>query len=217
MFHSCSIFSQPRDTDAEIAAIFNGIQQVALETKIDHRFILAIMMQESAGCVRVSTTGHTYRNPGLMQDHEGNATCNENGYAPFPCPNGTITQMIRDGASGTDYGNGLAGALIQAVQYGGGAAAITYYRAARLYNSGAIDPSGNLEAGTATHCYASDIANRLAGWTNADRNCAGSGTQIQAISAVESHETDGRGRSRHAHDVPHLPPPAPSRCAHCPG
>ena len=36
-----------------------------------------------------------------------------------------------------------------------------FYIAARLYNSGSVDPSGNLQAGIATHCYSSDIANRL--------------------------------------------------------
>jgi hypothetical protein len=29
-----------------------------------------------------------------------------------------------------------------------------------------------LECGIATHCYSSDIANRLTGWVNADHGCA---------------------------------------------
>jgi hypothetical protein len=36
-----------------------------------------------------------------------------------------------------------------------------FYKAAIIYNTGAIAQSGNLEDGGATHCYASDIANRL--------------------------------------------------------
>ena len=48
-------------------------------TGVDHRFILAVIMQESGGCVRAPTTNYGVRNPGLMQDHNGSGTCNENG------------------------------------------------------------------------------------------------------------------------------------------
>src|SRR3712207_7146665 len=40
----------------------------------------------------------------------------------------------------------------------------------RSYNSGRIDPSGNLAAGIATHCYASDIAARLLGWASDEKH-----------------------------------------------
>ncbi len=46
-----------------------------------------------------------------------------------------------------------------------------FYRAARIYNSGSIDASGDLGAGVATHCYASDVANRLMGWTGNGSTC----------------------------------------------
>lgn len=67
-----------------------------------------------------------------------------------------------------------------------------YYRAARMYNSGVVDPSGDLGNGCCTHCYgtsgqisrscfdvlltmllptASDIANRLRGWVDAPSLC----------------------------------------------
>ena len=46
-----------------------------------------------------------------------------------------------------------------------------HYRAARLYNSGEIDESGDLGKGSATHCYSSDIANRLTGWTDSPKLC----------------------------------------------
>lgn len=46
-----------------------------------------------------------------------------------------------------------------------------FYMAARLYNSGEIDESLSLENGIATHCYSSDIANRLTGWALADHTC----------------------------------------------
>jgi hypothetical protein len=46
-----------------------------------------------------------------------------------------------------------------------------FYRAARIYNSGSIASSGQLQDGIATHCYASDIANRLTGWVWAPHGC----------------------------------------------
>ena len=70
-------------------------------------------------------------------------------------------------AGGTSSGDGLANCLNQA----GTSDAQAFYRAARIYNSGSIDPSGNLGAGIATHCYSSDIANRLTGWVSAPSNC----------------------------------------------
>lgn len=46
------------------------------------------------------------------------------------------------------------------------------YSAARGYNSGALAKSGDLsDAIGATPCYASDIANRLMGWVNAESDC----------------------------------------------
>jgi hypothetical protein len=61
------------NTEKEIAGIFNAIQQVAKESKVDHRFILAEILQESTACVRVQTTKAPgdveIFNPGLMQDH----------------------------------------------------------------------------------------------------------------------------------------------------
>jgi hypothetical protein len=166
--HSGSVV--PDTSGPEVGAMYDAIQHVAVETNVDHRFILAIIMQESGGCVRVPTSNFGVRNPGLMQDHNGAATCNSD-IDPFqvqsPCPRDTIFQMIRDGTAGTDAGDGLAAVINQA----GAADASSFYKAARLYNSGSIDASGKLEAGIATHCYASDIANRLVGWVNAAHNC----------------------------------------------
>ena len=73
--------------------------------------------------------------------------------------------------AGTDDGHGFAADInaqstIDGIEY-----AEAYYRAARQYNSGAIDPSGDLGQGSATHCYASDIANRLVGWTDSKSAC----------------------------------------------
>jgi hypothetical protein len=169
MFGSCSQYGEPNDSGPEIGAIYDSIQQVASETFADHRFILAIMIQESGGCVRVPTSNYGVRNPGLMQDHNGDATCNSDitGEVDNPCPTSTVTQMIREGAAGTNDGDGLA----QCINQSQASDVSGFYKAARIYNSGSIDPSGALESGIATHCYSSDIANRLTGWVQAPHTC----------------------------------------------
>ena len=164
---SCStIFSVDDNSDEEISAIQKSIESVAEATKVDHRFILAIIMQESKGCVRVKTTNYGVQNPGLMQDHDGEASCNS-GTPTTPCPDDTITQMISEGTGGTAKGDGLA----QGINQAGGNDVSAFYKAARIYNSGSIDGSGDLGKGIATHCYASDVANRLTGWVNAKTAC----------------------------------------------
>lgn len=114
------------------------------------------MLQESSGCVRAPTSNYGVRNPGLMQSHNGGGTCNSDitGQVQSPCPAGVITQMIREGAGGTDSGDGLANCINQS----GRSNDADFYRAARIYNSGSVASSGRLECGIATHCYASDIA-----------------------------------------------------------
>ncbi|KAF6232147.1 hypothetical protein HO173_009530 [Letharia columbiana] len=170
MFSSCSQYSQANDDGPEVGSIYNAIQQVAVETKVDHRFILAIIMQESGGCVRVPTSNYGVRNPGLMQDHNGNATCNSDitGVVQNPCPQDVVTRMVREGSAGTNDGDGLA----QCINESGKDDVTAFYIAARLYNSGAVDGSGDLCKGIATHCYSSDIANRLTGWVEAPHGCS---------------------------------------------
>ncbi|KAL7781767.1 glycoside hydrolase [Trichoderma ceciliae] len=169
MFASCGNLPNPQvnDSGQEVGAIWDGIQMAAAATGVDHRFILAIIMQESHGCVRVQTTNGGVRNPGLMQDHNGVATCNENGFVQNPCPSSTIYQMISEGTAGTTSGDGLANCINQS----GRNDVSAFYRAARIYNSGSISRTGQLQNGIATHCYASDIANRLTGWVNASSGC----------------------------------------------
>lgn len=167
MKSSCSsVFGVPDNSDEEISAIHDAIESVAESSKVDHRFILAVIMQESKGCVRVKTTNYGVRNPGLMQDHDGKASCND-GQMMTPCPSDTIAQMISEGTGGTDAGDGLA----QGINQAGGADVSAFYKAARIYNSGSIDASGDLGKGIATHCYASDVANRLTGWVSAESAC----------------------------------------------
>jgi len=132
------------------------IQDVARASLVDHRAILAVIMQESNGCLRVPTTDNGVRNPGIMQSHNGMA------FDPSaPCT--TIHQMITDGTQGTAYGDGL----VQLINAHG-----DYYTAFRAYNSGSVSADGNLSNGNgATPCYVSDIANRLRGWTDAPSTC----------------------------------------------
>lgn len=61
------------DSAAEIADIKTSIERVAREADFDVRAILAIIMQESGGNVRIATTNNGVRNPGIMQVRE-NAT-----------------------------------------------------------------------------------------------------------------------------------------------
>ena len=127
------------------------------------------MMQESGGCSRVITTNYGVSNPGLFQSHDGKGSCNKDGQVQTPCPPSEIAQMVQDGIEGTSAGPGLQQLL-------GKTAASShdvsrYYKAARMYNSGSIAASGNLEDGIATHCYSSDVANRLLGWTGGANAC----------------------------------------------
>ncbi|KAI7204175.1 hypothetical protein KC316_g4459 [Hortaea werneckii] len=176
---SCAVWNVPNDSDEEIADLKTAILDLASSTGVDARFILAIVMQESTGCVRVITTQYSHFNPGLMQSHNGTGSCNTNmaaiglpgveseGSVQTPCPYSEIHQMIEDGTAGTSSGDGLQQIL---------AAQTTtdvsrFYRAARTYNGGSVDPSGDLGRGCCTLCYASDVANRLTGWVDAPHTC----------------------------------------------
>ncbi|OKL55489.1 hypothetical protein UA08_09182 [Talaromyces atroroseus] len=156
------------DSTTEIADIKTAIESVASASGVDERFILAIVMQESEGCVRVPTTNNGVVNPGLMQSHDGTGTCVDTN----PCPQSEITQMIEDGTEGTSSGNGLEQYIAEVQAYLDlDIAPRVYYSAARLYNSGSIDYS-NLDDGLgSTDCYASDVANRLTGWVLASNTC----------------------------------------------
>ncbi|KAJ6790245.1 hypothetical protein PWT90_07259 [Aphanocladium album] len=157
------------NSPAETQSIKDAVKLVSGETGVDERFILAIIMQESKGCVRIKTTvspdGRVI-NRGLMQSHNGAGTC----FQRNPCPASAITQMIRDGTAGTSTGDGLKQVLATAQRSTGGGSRM-YYAAARIYNSGSAN-FGNLGDGKgATNCYASDVANRFTGWTLAPSQC----------------------------------------------
>ncbi len=163
---SCTQFGQennsPEETDDIRAALLSESKAVG----IDPRLSLATMLQESKGCVRVWSTNYGVENPGLFQSHNGQGNC----FGTNPCTESEIIQMVKDGVSGTADGAGLKGVIQQATEAGDkGVQAM--YGGLRMYNSGSIDPSGNLEAGIATHCYVTDIANRLTGWSEGNTGC----------------------------------------------
>ncbi|KAJ5555948.1 hypothetical protein N7513_003590 [Penicillium frequentans] len=166
---SCSQWGLPNNSEDETNSIKEAIHQVEQSSGVDARFIMSIVMQESKGCVRVQTTDNGVINPGLMQSHGGSGSCNRDGNIRNPCPESEIHQMIMDGVEGTSTGPGLKQLI---AQEGGSTDAASFYKAARAYNSGAVASSGNLGQGIATHCYASDIANRLLGWSDGPSLCA---------------------------------------------
>lgn len=159
--------NSPQETDQ----IFNAIERIAQATYLDRRFILAILLQETKGCVRVQTTyvpGGVF-NPGLMQSHNGQSMCNSGTWgAPKdvldPCPEEKIFGMIYEGVVGTSSSHEDV-SLLKMITHSGTGTVADLYRAARLYNSGPSVPLWNLEeAASATPSYASDVANRMTGW-----------------------------------------------------
>ncbi|KAF1821796.1 uncharacterized protein K489DRAFT_321315 [Dissoconium aciculare CBS 342.82] len=162
----------PQNTAEETANMKSAIQSVASESGVDARFIFAIILQESNGCVRVIPTAAANPNPGLMQDAGGTHMCNDgHGGVKNPCPMEEITGMIKDGVFGTahDPGNGYLPLL---KKVGGMSSAQNYYAAAKLYNSGINSGIVDLSVSvSATACYASDVANRLTGWSLSAKGC----------------------------------------------
>ncbi|KAL9113933.1 MAG: hypothetical protein Q9227_002067 [Pyrenula ochraceoflavens] len=157
--NSCKILGYGKNNnDDEVTDIFNAIQSRASASLVDHRFILAVVLQESHGCVHIPPTNNGVQNPGLMQSHNGASFSSSS-------PSQSILQMVQDGTQGTKTGPGLAQHLNT---YGNA------YSAARMYNSGVIAEDGDLSKGNgATACYVSDVANRLTGWVNAKSTCPG--------------------------------------------
>ncbi|KAF1361116.1 hypothetical protein EJ07DRAFT_90490, partial [Lizonia empirigonia] len=143
------------NSEDEIQAIKDSITGESNSTGIPREFILAIVMQESKGCVRAPTTRWSHDNPGLMQSAQGKGTCNPDGNPTTPCPATIIRLMVHDGTDG----DGLETTLQQCLADAGTSDDSKYYKAARLYNAGRITDN-NLGIGP-TPCYASDIANRL--------------------------------------------------------
>ncbi|KAG9236483.1 putative copper transport protein CTR2 [Amylocarpus encephaloides] len=135
MLTSCASQSFTNNSPEEMSQIKQAIIDQSKATGVDSRFILAVIMSESTGCVRVKSTYSpvdSIFNPGLMQDHSGEGTCFN---VPAPCPEAQIKQMIQDGTAGTTAGDGLKQTLEAAVAKGASDATAVYV-AARIYNSG---------------------------------------------------------------------------------
>lgn len=161
---SCSVLGYGDDnTDEENQDIYDSIQNRANASLVDHRFILAVVMQESHGCVHIppSTSQSGVKNPGLMQSHNGHSFSSSHASL-------SILAMIQDGVQGVEGEDGGHGLVQNLNIYG------DPYSAARGYNSGYIAASGDLSDGAgATACYVSDVANRLTGWVDAKSTCPG--------------------------------------------
>jgi hypothetical protein len=162
-------------------------------------------MQESNGCVRAPTTNYGVRNPGLMQSHNGAGTCND-GTVQNPCPASQVMQMIQDGTAGTSSGDGLKQCLAET----GAADVSMYYKAARIYNSGSIASTKNLGQGVATHCYASDIANRLTGWVSGPSDCTPDAVAALTSSVVSSNSGNTGATFAQSPDTTTEAAPAPA-------
>ena len=162
----------PSNSQAETTQLVNSILTVGAGTFLDPRWILATVMQESNGCVRVKTNLLNNPKTGVLQSYYGRTSCNHNGTLEIPCPAATIQQMIMNGAVAAVDGITLVSALNLATGMFDFEPGQAFYRASRLYNSGpgSLTPAMNGDLGRAldgaSRCYSSDIANRLIGWTN---------------------------------------------------
>lgn len=125
----------PGNSGEQTGLIWNAIQQVAQTSLVDHRFILATILQEvilfpsytvnfylhmltliqSIGCVNVCPTNNPDPsqpdNPGLMQS-DGGVTFVGNS-ASDSSQQSSITQMVIDGTQGTALGDGLVQCINQ--------------------------------------------------------------------------------------------------------
>lgn len=154
--HNAQVMNTTGNSAQETQWIIEAVGTVAAELGIDRRCILAVIMQESHGKVRVNSTtspGAGVNNTGIMQAHNG-ASFNE------ADPQGSILRMVRDGAGGVPGPTGGDGYKQLLDRYGN-----DFYVAARGYNSGdlGINQQDLSSGGGATNAYCSDIANRLCG------------------------------------------------------
>ncbi|CAK1360867.1 unnamed protein product [Cercospora beticola] len=163
--NSAAYISLTPNTPDETSDLHASILSVSSSTGVDARFILATIIQESNGNVRVGTTAMANANPGLMQSYGPlcSGTCKDIPTTTH-CPSSMIEQMIKDGTASNSAGMGLQDLIAKS----GVDDVSKYYKATRMYNSGpnSIPEDGDLsaESGAATRTYASDVANRLVGW-----------------------------------------------------
>jgi hypothetical protein len=171
--NSCSSngWTVPNNSPQETDQLFHSIERISWTAFLDKRFILAVLLQETKGCVRVHATRSQdgVRKPGLMQSHNGVAMCNSGPrgapkYLLNPCPEMEILGMIYEGVVGTSD-NPDDVSLLKMITRSGMGTVADLYRAARMYNTGPSASMWNLEEVSAgTSSYASDVANRMTGW-----------------------------------------------------
>lgn len=154
--HNAQVMNTTGNSAQETQWVLDAVVTVSGELGIDRRCILAVIMQESHGKVRVNSTtspGAGVNNTGIMQAHNG-ASFDE------ADPQGSILRMVRDGAGGVPGPAGGDGYKQLLERYGN-----DFYVAARGYNSGdlGINHQDLSSGGGATNAYCSDIANRLCG------------------------------------------------------
>ncbi|KAF4552094.1 LysM domain-containing protein 9 [Elsinoe fawcettii] len=164
------------NTQQETSDLRAAIVKVADKYSLPRSYVLAIVQQESNGCVRVHTTFNPVRNPGLMQTHNGAGTCNDKSQnlllSSPQCTSSIIEQMVIDGVNGTPDGDGLVQTLVKSGYQSSNVA--MYYAGARIYNGGEAGGAWdrtNLAITAGTKCYASDVANRLTGWAQGSSGC----------------------------------------------
>lgn len=148
------------DTWEEIGHIKNAIMTVSTDALVDTRVILAIIILESTGNVRVpcTTSYGGVQNCGLMQAYNPTQTSYNASIGSQ-----SILQMVVDGTQGTETGPGL-------VQWLNHAAGVNFdasgnlWEALRGYNSGRMNDMQLSDGLGATDAYVSDVANYLQGW-----------------------------------------------------
>jgi hypothetical protein len=175
-------------------AIKESIESESGDSGVPKELILAVMMQESKGCVRAPTSESDAHNPGLMQG-AGTASCHPFGEdAVSPCPTTKIRDMIHEGTAG----EGLRISLKESLDvFSTTMDDSKYYKAARRYNSGSQVTHQNLGYG-ATPCYASDIANRLIE-PFPESSC--DNKAIASFTKTESHKTNNNNNDDEQFDL----------------
>ena len=164
-----NLYTPVRDnTDEETANLQKALLSESSKGGVPSNFALALVMQESLGCVAVATTDNGVTNPGLYQCHDGQASC----FNKSDCSASEIEDMVHEGIFGTVSGDGFQQLAAQQVK-AGYSGAQEWYRVARAYNSGSIAASNDLNDGVgSTNCYVMDVANRVTGqWFTGNDMC----------------------------------------------
>ncbi|KAL1611956.1 hypothetical protein SLS60_000179 [Paraconiothyrium brasiliense] len=180
-----------------------AIKEVASDSKVDARLILAIIQQESSGNVSIHCTEDTAC--GLMQ-HRGSTRFDPSS------PRTSIKAMIEDGIYGT---SSVPGFLSYFNCDASSPSELTWvntqlingnpYAAAHVYNTGHIDNEDLSTDSGKSNYYAHDILSRLQGWngwkaglyimTGADQLPAASSLFIATSSAIYAHSSSAGDRT----------------------